>query len=128
MVLRDGRYGKFWSCSRWPQCDGLIGCHPGTDYPLGIPADANTRKLRVLVHDKLDPLWKQCRNRSTARRREYAWLGEALGLSEAECHVAMFDAEICKRALEVLEARKYVRRRRRRGRIVVSALDATDGR
>ena len=24
MLLREGKYGKFWGCSAYPMCDGLL--------------------------------------------------------------------------------------------------------
>jgi len=33
-ILRDGKWGKWYSCPRYPDCDGAVGCHPGTTKPL----------------------------------------------------------------------------------------------
>ena len=52
VVLRDSHfvyhnnknYGKMWVCSNFPQCDSYVGCHPGTDIPLGRLADSVLRR------------------------------------------------------------------------------------
>lgn len=102
MRLRDGRWGKWYSCPRWPECDGAVGCHKGTDKPLGAPADGDTRKARIRAHDAFDALWKPLgrKYRSVA----YAWLADELGMDADDAHMAEMDAATCARVVEVCEA------------------------
>ena len=95
----DLRNKSYWLCDG---CGAFCGCHPGHIRPLGLPADAETRELRQRVHALLDPLWLQAKARGEARTRVYAWLGTALGLRSSDCHVGMFNADTCRRAIEVL--------------------------
>lgn len=59
-------------------------------------------RLRKKVHDELDVLWMAddpvC-NRVTA----YRAMARVLGLAEHECHVKLFDMELCERALSNME-------------------------
>lgn len=109
-----------WRCDG---CGGHVGCHPGGTRPLGTPANADLRKARRLLHERmLDPLWQtadECgeyspeddRARRTIRRRArervYAFLADRLGLSADECHTGMFDLETCRRAWRALQCVTY---------------------
>ena len=94
--LRKSRYGPFWSCSRWPECDGTVGCHPGTTTPLGSLADKETRQARKRAHDAFDVLWKPLGReyRATA----YRMLADELELDEA--HMGEMSREECERVVE----------------------------
>lgn len=52
MRLRQGRFGPFYGCSRYPACRGT---HTATrdGEPAGIPADAKTRRMRAAVIEVL---------------------------------------------------------------------------
>lgn len=98
--LRTSRFGPFWGCTRYPECDGVVGCHPGTEKPLGELADKATRTARKEAHDAFDALWKpmepEC---GRYRRAAYRWLGEELDLDDP--HMGEMDRET---ALAVVEA------------------------
>ena len=89
----------FWICDG---CGARCGCHPDSTRPLGRLANAETRDLRQRVHALLDAEWCTAPRRSEARSRAYARLGTALGLKSCDCHVGMFDAATCRRAIEFL--------------------------
>ena len=42
-----------WLC---PSCGASVGCHSGTNIPLGIPASGETSVLRVRIHEEIDRL------------------------------------------------------------------------
>lgn len=102
LALKNSRYGNFYGCPRWPECDVKIGCHPGTDTPLGIPGDAETRQARIRAHDAFDTLWKGDGARMS-RGRAYRWLADELGLDPNDCHIGHFDAETCGRVVDLVE-------------------------
>lgn len=85
-----------------------VGCHPGTTDPLGTLADRGLRNLRRIVHDWLDPIWKQGR---VPRSVVYAWLARQMGIDRETCHVAHFDRAECFAALTALKAHPYHARR-----------------
>lgn len=110
----------FWRCA---PCEAYVGCHPGTKRPMGFPANAELRRARSLLHDRMiDPLWKtavasvgytpeDARARkiitNTARGRVYAFLGFKLGLDPDETHTGEFDLETCRRAWTALQGIAY---------------------
>lgn len=102
---RPDLHGKpMFRCS----CGAYVGCHPGTDVPLGYPAGPDTRRLRSRVHALFDPLWQAKMQRDgvrkgKAREAGYEWLAAQLGLQREDCHVSHMDAATCRRAIAILE-------------------------
>lgn len=110
-----------WKCDG---CGAYVGCHPGTTTALGVPADADTRKARMLLHnDMLDPIWKNAdrlamyhpkndedRNkiRRVARGRVYAYLGAHMGIAQTEVHTGNFTVEQCRLAWRCLKGLSYL--------------------
>lgn len=96
-VYRSDKFtGKlFYICH---PCQAWVGCHPGTDKPLGRLADKQLRDAKMKAHAAFDPIWRENKmKRSTA----YAWLAEQLGIDVTKCHIGMFDLEQCERVVEV---------------------------
>lgn len=61
--------------------------------------------LRHRLHLAFDKLWRSRKaRRFNNRAAAYAWLASTLGLSDAECHIGLFDAETCRRALEAVRS------------------------
>lgn len=116
---------KFWSCA---PCRAYVGCHKAGAHmfingkkvvsdgttPLGRLADADLRTAKQKAHAAFDPLWTHDENRSKARKREYKWLANALGINPDDCHIGEFDLDQCfkvelacdGRSLSTLETRK----------------------
>lgn len=91
MRLRDSRYGMFYGCTKYPQCDGTHGAHPDGS-PLGTPASKDTKRARVALHDEFGRLWK---GGSMSRREAYAWLRGVTLLSSDDAHIGKFDKDQC---------------------------------
>lgn len=93
---------KFWACM---PCAAWVGCHPGTENPLGRLAKAELRKLKSAAHACFDPLW---RSGKMSRKAAYASLAAFLGIPSNECHIGMFDEAMCRRVIitasEIIEA------------------------
>jgi hypothetical protein len=87
---------KFYLCS---PCNAYVGCHPGTDKPLGRLADKELREAKSAAHRVFDPLWK---SKKMKRSHAYGLLAGKLGISKAKCHIGMFDVETCKRVVAEL--------------------------
>ena len=77
----------FWMCK---PCDAYVGCHPGTDKPLGRLANSELRRWKMLAHSKFDPLW---RSGSMSRSEAYSQLSKALGIPRSAAHIGMCDVE-----------------------------------
>lgn len=110
MELRTSRYGPFYGCSRWPDCDATHGAHPN-GAPLGIPADSETKEARIMAHEQFDRLWKGAetlpcydlpdgadeyeqavdRIRGAARGRAYRWLAATIGITVEQAHIGRMD-------------------------------------
>jgi zinc-finger-containing domain len=87
---------RFYFCK---PCDAYVGTHKGTLNPLGRMANAELRKARMAAHAKFDPLWK---SGGMKRNEAYKKLSDLLGIHVSQCHIAMFELDMCKRVLEVL--------------------------
>jgi hypothetical protein len=89
---------RFWRCE---PCDAHVGTHNGTTQPFGRLADAPLRKMRMLAHAAFDPLWRT--RRFQTRKHAYAWLAEQMGLSVNKCHIGDFNADQCRKVIEVCQ-------------------------
>lgn len=103
MVLRKSKkYGSlFYGCSRFPDCKGCHGAHPD-GRPLGTPANRKTSEARIRAHDVFDRIWKQ---RRMTRPQAYAWMRQAMGLSEAEAHIGHFTFEQCEKLIATIKVK-----------------------
>lgn len=100
MVLRESKYGKFYGCSRYPFCKGAHGAH-ADGRPLGVPADQETKQLRIIAHGQFDRLWSG-EGATVSRREAYVYLSKIMELPESEAHIGRFTKEQCNKLLECL--------------------------
>lgn len=71
---RKDLYQKhFYRC---PVCKNYVGVHIGTDIPLGTIPTLQVRKLRMMIHQNLDPIWRQ---HLMTRSELYAEISRRLG-------------------------------------------------
>ena len=101
---------KFWHCG---PCEAWVGCHPGTEIPLGRLADAELRLWKQKAHAAFDPIWKARLERkraadkkytpAMARGGRYAALADAMGIPRPHCHIGMMDVDTCRRVVEICE-------------------------
>jgi hypothetical protein len=100
----DLYFKNFYLCD---PCEAWVGCHPGTDRPLGRLANTELRKSKRSVHFLLDDIWRgQVEKgvpRGKARSRAYKKLANLMNIPEEQCHVGMFDIDHCNRAIEILK-------------------------
>lgn len=88
-VFKD--WDLIWHCA---DCDALVGCHEGTDIPLGLMADGFTRHARFEAHKYFDRLWRG-RGAPMTRAQAYAWMAKALNIDADRAHIGMLSAEQC---------------------------------
>lgn len=99
-------YGPIWTCV---PCQAWVGCHPGTETPLGGLANAELRAAKIAAHATFDPLWKrkmirdQC-TKGQARRAGYKWLAEQMGIEFKKCHIGYMNLDECAKVVEICEA------------------------
>lgn len=94
-------YGEWPYCYLCRACDAYVGLHPFTDLPLGTMADKDLRQARKNGKNSFYALIKK---NNWNRKKAYAWLAKAMGISPAECHWGMFEVEQCEQAQHLCEA------------------------
>ncbi len=99
MRLRLGsKDRRFWSCIRYPGCNGTHGAHPDGK-PLGVPADEETRKARAAAHEAFDWIWEGGHMRRAAA---YRMIATRMGITEEACHFGAFDLEQCQQVVTIM--------------------------
>jgi len=88
-------YGMIYLCKCVPSW-AYVGCHKGSNKPLGRLADKRLREYKKKVHAAFDPLWESDKMK---RAEAYEWLAKEMNIDKKECHVGMFDIERCQVAL-----------------------------
>jgi len=106
-------YGRTYGGPRWwcQDCDAHVGCHPGTETPLGTLANAALRAARQRAHSFFDPLWKDRpteQERRRARTQLYAGLAAHLGLKVEDTHIGQFDAETCEKVVNFITTQYHL--------------------
>ena len=96
-LARDRLDKQLWVCIG---CNSCVGCHAGTDIPLGSLADYTTRSARSRAHRAFDSLWLAGAAPGGAaplmnRTEAYRWMASSLGIDEHLAHIAAMDAQQC---------------------------------
>lgn len=105
MELAESRFGKYFSCSRFPHCRETHGAHPD-GRPLGVPATKETRSWRVRAHEAFDRLWKGSDKRMT-RSAAYDHMQKLLNMTAEEAHIGNFEIEQCYDLMERLAIEEF---------------------
>lgn len=98
-------YGKDYGhkCYLCRCCNAYVGCHKGTNIPLGRLVNAELRYWKKAAHAEFDPLWKYG---PFKRKEAYAWLAARMNLPIEKTHIGMFDVEQCKKAIRVIRTER----------------------
>lgn len=95
----DLHHLRFWQCA---PCEAYVGCHRGTERPLGRLANVELRTAKMAAHAAFDELWKRTTAAGTFDRNgAYKWVAQQLGIARADCHIGGFDVEQCQRVVEI---------------------------
>jgi len=87
-------------CRNYPACDSYVGTCPGTDIPLGLPADAELRVLRIRAHRAFDALW---RSGIMDRESAYRWMADRFAIPVREAHIAKFGPWRCRELIRMCD-------------------------
>ncbi len=98
MKLTKGQYGYYYACP----CGQTHGCHQATGIPLGIPADKETRQLRIRAHE-LFKIWFE--RLGIKRREAYRKLGLMMDLNRENTHIGLMNKKQCGNLIIYFEAR-----------------------
>ena len=79
-------------------CNARVGCHKGTNRPLGNVANEVLRLKRVETHQVFDAFWK---HRRMTRTAAYKWLSEQMALPENQTHIGGFEMDQCQKVIEL---------------------------
>lgn len=103
-ILLHTSYGPMWKCMG---CGATVGCHRNSpeNKPLGIFADEEMKKLRILCHERFDykKNYQKRWNNTNERNGKYRRLANEMGIPVNQCHFAKMDKARLQQALEVLE-------------------------
>ena len=98
---RRGKKGEMiYQCQN---CGARVGCHKGTNRPLGKVANEMLRCKRVQAHRSFDRLWKR---RGMERRNAYRWLAKEMDLSMGAAHIGGFEMDQCQRVIDLCRNEK----------------------
>lgn len=106
-TTNDNVYGKQYGsgyCYLCTQCGAYVGTHdPRPKEALGILADEQMRKGKMMCHDIFDSFWKGKRNAHHKRNQLYKKLAEQMNISVEDCHFGYFDLEQLRQAYKILK-------------------------
>lgn len=85
---------KIYQCQN---CNARVGCHKGTNRPLGNVANEVLRLKRIETHQVFDSFWKR---RGMSRTAAYKWLAEKMNLSAETAHIGGFEMDQCQQAID----------------------------
>ena len=91
---KDLYHRKFWMCK---DCDAYVGTHKN-GVPLGRLANSELRAEKIKTHAAFDKLWKKGKQ---TRSEAYIWLAEKLEISSKQCHIGIFDVDMCKKVISI---------------------------
>jgi len=97
-----GRAGDapVYVCGNYPSCDAYVGCHTGTELPLGTLARKRLRRLRILCHQEFDPLWQK--HPDQVSRDEAYEAATVVMRVDGEFHIGQLDEAGCERLLQAI--------------------------
>jgi hypothetical protein len=88
-------------------CKAWVGCHPGSEEPLGRLANQALRRWRNRAHEAFDVLHRG-KGAPLTKQAAYAWLAVQLQQPAADCQFGNFDEVTC-RFVEDLCRREHLK-------------------
>lgn len=100
-------YGKSYGSGKAYKCT-VCGAYVGTywkyqEKALGVLANAQMRKGKMICHELFDSIWKGCRGAQKKRVVLYDWLAKELGIREEDCHFGYFNLMMLREAYMILK-------------------------
>ena len=92
-------------CSKYPECDAYVKCHPGTRIPMGQLADKKLRTLRQQAHKSFNRLFE---SGLMSRKCAYEWLSETIMLPQGWTHIGELGEYYCNEVIR--ESENYYQR------------------
>ena len=79
-------------------CNARVGCHKGTNRPLGNVANEVLRLKRRETHQVFDRFWQ---DNGMSRTQAYKWLAKQMRLSEKDAHIGGFEMDQCQQVIDL---------------------------
>ena len=79
-------------------CNARVGCHKGTNRPLGNVANEVLRLKRRETHQVFDAFWQ---GNGMSRTKAYKWLAAQMRLSEKDAHIGGFEMDQCQQVIDL---------------------------
>ena len=81
-------------------CNARVGCHKGTNRPLGNVANEVLRLKRRETHQVFDAFWQ---GNGMSRTKAYKWRAAQMQLSEKDTHIGGFEMDQCQQVIDLCE-------------------------
>ena len=82
-------------------CNARVGCHKGTDRPLGNVANEALRLKRIETHRVFDAFWKA---QHMTRTGAYRWLSQQMHIPAKQAHIGGFEMDQCQTVIDLCGA------------------------
>ena len=89
---------KLYVCHNYPACNTYVAAHPGTNQPMGVPANGDLRNLRIQAHRKFDRIWQ---TGIITRENAYRWFADSFGLILKDAHIGMCSEYRCRELIRL---------------------------
>lgn len=87
-----------------PKCGNWCYTHVGTNIPFGTPSNAETRRLRSIIHKEMTNLYYS----RASRRMMYNLLAKELGIDVRDMHIGILDYDECRQAIKWIHEQKAI--------------------
>lgn len=119
-IYHDNSRGTMlFVCKNYPMCDSYVRAHPGTNRPMGLPANQKLRAMRTEAHRYFNQIYY--RNIMT-KQEAYEWLSERLGLPISKTHIGQMGEYYCQLVIDeskkLLSGENRIRSLQKQRRIV----------
>jgi ssDNA-binding Zn-finger/Zn-ribbon topoisomerase 1 len=102
LLLREGKYGPYYGCENYPDCEGSSGAHPD-GRPLGRPSVREEKDAKILAHKLFDE-WRK--RTGITRTESYKWLDHLF--KKSNVHIANLDIKELKTL--IMEVQKEMKK------------------
>ena len=106
----NSRDAMLYVCKNYPACDSYVRVHPGTNRPMGVPANQKLRAMRTEAHRNFNQIYYR---NIMSKREAYEWLSEILGLPISKTHIGQMGEYYCQLVIDeskkLLNGEKHIR-------------------
>ena len=97
------KYGSGY-CYLCTNCRAYVGTHvPRPKEALGLLANEQMRKGKMMCHDLFDQMWKGKPQQGKKRQNAYKWIAAEMGIPVEDCHFGYFDLKQLRAAYMILK-------------------------